>query len=108
MTIVTADSTEAHDMSVAKEIAETLNEAYPGWMWAVNVTGGVAIVKNMNLSSLWGFVLKYKDIMGDFACRKKQVIQAGGELLERCHLPRGARQEFAEPLVFEGAKNWKR
>ena len=51
MTIVTADSTEAHDMSVAKEIAETLNEAYPGWMWAVNVTGGVAIVKNMNLSS---------------------------------------------------------
>ena len=107
MSIVMADSDMTADMLMAKDIGETLHGHYPGWAWAVNVTGGVAVIKNLYLSSTWGYVLKYADIKGDAADRKQKVINAGGELLERCNLPRGPRQEGARPEVFEGATKWK-
>ena len=106
--IVTADAEDTLDMSVAKEVGEVLHDKYPGWLWAVTAKGGVVIVKCLNLSSLWGFVLKYKDIMQDAEVRKRKAVEAGGELLERCHMPRGPRPEGANPVVFEGARNWKR
>ena len=105
--IIMADTEVEADMTMAKDIAETLHEHYQNWLWAVNVSGGVAVIKNLFVSSKWGYVLKYKDIKGDAEHRRQEVIKAGGELLERCHLPRGPRQEGAKAEVFEGATKWK-
>lgn len=91
--VITAETEHARDMALAKEIAETLHEHYPGWLWGVYVASGVAVIKNFYLSSRWGMVLHYAKIMGDAAYRRRRVIESGGELLERAGAPRGARPE---------------
>lgn len=105
--ITIAQTEDEQDMTMAKDIAETLHSHYPGYIWAVNVKGGVAIIKNLHLSTLWGMVLKYNHIKGDAGARKKAVIRAGGELLERGHFKRGERQINQRPQVLEGVKNYK-
>lgn len=102
-----ADTEEMQDMTMAKDIAETLFAFYPGYMWAVNVKSGVAVIKCLNVSSLWGFVLKYKDISHDASFRKKEVIRAGGEILERAKMKRGEREHGATALSLEGVDNYK-
>jgi hypothetical protein len=87
--IVQADTQEAQDMTLAKDAAETLHAHYPGHLWAVTVQGGCMVIKNLFLSSLYGMVLHVKNIT-DAAIRKKRVIRAGGELLERANLKRGS------------------
>lgn len=81
----------ALDFNMAKEIAEVLHVAYPGHLWAVTSEGekGIATVRNMALAGNWGFVLKLGSLYtsSDF---KKQIVMAGGELLERFRLRRGA------------------
>ncbi len=80
----------ANDLLMAKEMAEALHAAYPGHMWAVTCDGqvGFADVRNMALSGSWGFRLRLSDIYSASAFRK-DVIMAGGELLERYKLNRG-------------------
>lgn len=81
----------ANDLIWAKEMADALNAAYPGHLWAVNVNGagGVADIYNFSLSGNWGFRIKLPQVysMSDF---RKQVIRGGGEMLERFRLSRGA------------------
>jgi len=91
---IVTDVDHGQDLILAKDIAETLNEHYPGHLWAVNVNSGVAIIKNLYISSAWGFVLHYNNIKGDAGYRKKRVIQAGGELLERANMKRGKYEGF--------------
>lgn len=86
--IYQADTQEAQDMTLAKEAAETLHEHYPGHLWAVNIAGGLMVIKNLYLSSLYGMVLHIRNIT-DAAIRKKKIIRAGGEFLERANLRRG-------------------
>jgi hypothetical protein len=102
-----ANTEEMQDMTMAKDIAETLFEKYPGYMWGVNVKSGIALIKCLNVSSLWGFVLKYKDISGDANFRKKEVIRAGGEILERAKLKRGEREYGSSVHSVEGISNYK-
>lgn len=101
-----ADTEHLQDMNMAKDIAETLFEKYPGYMWAVNVTGGVAVIKCLNVSANYGYVLHYSDIKDDAGSRKKQVIHAGGEILERASMKRGERIEGSKTLAVEGIKNY--
>lgn len=102
-----ASTEEAQDMTMAKDIAETLFKHYPGYMWAVNVKSGIALIKCLNISSLYGFVLKYKDIKDDAGFRQKEVLRAGGELLERAKMNRGARQEGSKVLTVDGIADYK-
>lgn len=86
----------ALDFNLAKEIAEVLHGAYPGHLWAVTSEGekGIATVRNLALAGNWGFVLKLGTLYtaSDF---KKQVVMAGGELLERFKLRRGSADSAA-------------
>lgn len=80
----------ANDILMAKEMAEALNAAYPGHMWAVACDGkiGFADVRNLALSGNHGFRLALDKIYSasDF---KMRVIRAGGEVLERYRVSRG-------------------
>lgn len=80
----------ALDFNTAKEMSETLTAAYPGHAWAVTCEGekGIATVYNLALSGNWGFVLKLSNLYSSSEW-KKQIIMAGGELLERFRLRRG-------------------
>jgi len=80
-----ADKFNVHDFSLAKNVAEKLEEKYPGWLWAVHVMDGVVGVKSMRLSGNWGFILHANKIDNDY----KAVVNAGGEILERYHQSRG-------------------
>ena len=84
----------ALDFNTSREMAESLHAAYPGHLWAVTCEGdkGIATVRNLSLSGQWGFVLKLVS-MSTSSDWKKQVINAGGELLERYKLRRGAANE---------------
>ena len=86
----TTESEEVQDLSLAKDIAETLHSFYPGHLWAVNVTGGVVQIKNLYISDKYGMVIHYNNIKGDAAARKKKVKMAAGEFLERAYMKRGA------------------
>ena len=74
---------------IAKNVAELLQQTYPGYQWAVNADlhGGVVHIYNLNLSGRWGFLMKVKDVVEDGG--KRKVMQAGGELLERYRVSRG-------------------
>jgi hypothetical protein len=78
-----ADSA-ANDFLMAKTAAEVLTREYPGWMWGVNVDGaqGVATIRNFNLSGQYGYLLKLNAIYSASSF-EKDVLRAGGEILER-------------------------
>lgn len=84
--------------SIAREVAECLNKAYPGHAWAVraNVETGLCQVYNLRLSGTWGFVLHLDKLLNDPGM--KLTIRAGGELLERYNLSRAKlkEQEYAD------------
>ena len=96
----------ANDILMAETMAETLHAAYPGHMWAVACDGktGMADVRNLYLSGNWGFRLKLRDIYSASEF-KRDVIRAGGELLERYRMSRGrmnADHLMAHPTDFAG------
>jgi hypothetical protein len=80
----------ALDLSLAKDIAEALNEHYPGHLWAVNCQGeqGIMTIHNLMLSGQWGFVLKLDNNYSSSDLRKRAIL-AGGEILERYKVSRG-------------------
>jgi len=80
-----AEKFNVHDYSLAKNVAEKLEEKYPGWLWAVHVMDGIVGVKSMRLSGNWGFILHANKIDNDY----KVVVDAGGEILERYRQKRG-------------------
>ena len=94
------------DYNTAKNMADVLHENYPGHLWAVTCEGekGIATVRNLALSGEWGFVLHLKGFYSASSWAK-DVVMAGGELLERFRLARGlANQEAiaAVPNDFSG------
>lgn len=102
-----ATTEEAQDMTMAKDIADTLFEKYPGYMWGVSVKSGVAVIKCLNVSSLYGYILKYADIKDDAGYRKKEVLKAGGEILERAGMKRGEREFNSTAKSVDGIKDYK-
>lgn len=89
-----------NDMLLAKQIAEKLMEHYPHpHLWAVTCEGrtGIATIKNMNLSGQYGYVLKLPKLYSASSLAK-DVVRAGGEILERFGMNRGRfnEQQYAE------------
>lgn len=103
--IIQAHTEEDRDMGVAKDIADTLMKHYPNHLWAVTVKGGVAVIKALNISSLWGYVLKMADI-GHAKVRDKAVMHAGGEILERAKLER-AGYTGKKAVSVDGIEDYK-
>lgn len=93
--MITTDVEEVRDLNLAKEIAEILHEHYPNHLWAVNIKGGLVHVKNYYISDKFGMAIHYKNISGDAAVRKKKIIRAGGEFLERAKMKRGKYEGLA-------------
>jgi len=97
------------DIQLAKTIADTLEEHYPGWGWQVNInsekSGGVINVLNGVLndnpfvSKNYGYVLHISNISSHKATVKK-AIMIGGELLERANMPR-SRWQGQEPTTMD-------
>lgn len=84
---------------------------YPGHLWAVQFNGetGMATIRNLMLAGNWGYQLHIPKIYSasSFAARVKA---AGGEILERFKLQRGAFREdqysqlktnFAGHILFD-------
>lgn len=94
------------DLPMAKEINETLAAAYPNHSWWVRIDGGLVIIKHFSIGGTCGMVRKYADLSHDAMVRKRGVISAAGELLERAHLRRGSYE--AQPVtVLERDKDVK-
>ena len=78
----------ANELVMAKGAAEKLHEHYPGHLWGVSVEGSRLIIKNMALAGDWGYALFIPQIYSASSL-DKDVIKAGGEILERYHQARG-------------------
>lgn len=79
------------DLETSKWLAEALHEAYPGHLWAVTCEGekGIATVRNLALAGNYGFVLHLAKLFSGSEL-KRAAVMAGGEMLERYKLTRGA------------------
>lgn len=99
-----ADGNEAADMTLCKEVGELLHGHYPGHLWAVWTEGSVIKISNLRLSGRFCYIL-HTDKLTDGGVRRRKVIQAGGELLERAHWKRKG-YEGEDATVLEGAKGW--
>jgi hypothetical protein len=71
------------DDPMAIQMVQDLVAAYPGHSWFVVIKGGIVHIKDMDLHPDWGMCLHYSQIKSDAADRKKQVLWAAGEFLER-------------------------
>lgn len=88
--VTDATAPTANDYNMARDMAEALHAHYPGQRWAVTCEGaqGIATIRNLLLSGTYGYLLKLPAIYSASAF-KKDVIHAGGEILERFKMPRG-------------------
>lgn len=80
----------------AKDAAEILTTAYPNHSWWVECKQGVLVIKHLEASGARGQVgmlRKVEALAHDAGARKKDLLMAAGELLERAGMPRGARTE---------------
>lgn len=92
--MISLDTKVADDYLVAKQIGDALNEAYPGYLWAIHVSHeeGVAVIKSMLMPPQWGWVIHTGKVFSasDLVHKAKS---GAGEMLERFRLRRGAMNE---------------
>ena len=115
MAVIAAFGDNPNADNMAKEAAEILVSAYPNHAWLVEVRQGVLIIKHAEASGMRGrigMLRKVSQIAHDAQARKKELIRAAGELLERAGLKRGARTDDPvtnfETDTREQAKHWHR
>lgn len=87
--IVGIDCEHNSDDSMAMQMVQDLCQAYPGHSWFVVIRGGIVHIKDMDMHPDWGMALHYSQIKSDAADRKKQVLWAAGEFLERARKKNG-------------------
>ena len=75
---------------MVKDWADKLEKHYPGWMWTINPDepAGMVYLYSLRLSGEWGYQIKITDMQDDPGYKK--AIEAGGAILERFGLKRGA------------------
>lgn len=86
------------DDTMAKTMVRDLCETYPGHSWFVVIRGGIVHVKDMGIHPDWGMALHYTNLKADAADRKRQVLMAAGEFLER------VQRKLDGSLGFDGIK----
>ena len=93
--------------NLAKRYGEALEKHYPGWWWTINPdeTGGVMYIYCLRLSGEWGYVIKTGDVQND--AHEKEAIMAGGEILDRYNIPRGAyKREYLQGKIKDLRDNF--
>jgi hypothetical protein len=89
--IRTADDIEggAAITLLAKGCAEILERHYPGWLWTIipDVKQGIIDITSQLLNTKWVYTLHIRVIQNDPTLR--DVLRAGGEILERFGFRRG-------------------
>jgi hypothetical protein len=76
-----------YELWVARRAFDLLEHAYPGHLWFVDfdlAKGGLCIAIPVLTGGNWVYFIRQQDL------EPKRVIMAGGELLERYRLTRGA------------------
>lgn len=103
--IVEATSMQEYALSErAKLVAEVLGQHYPNHLWQVGWTDGdVLVVKNALIGGgKYGYTIDNAALV-----THKQLVKAakdaGGELLERCGMRRGAWDGEQQPGKLDGA-----
>jgi len=87
--IVLATEGSAYELGVCKDVGDQLERHYPGWQWMVTVPpkGGVVHIQSMHMDPKYGFIVKLtRSYSASHLAR--EAVRAGGELLERCNMPR--------------------
>jgi hypothetical protein len=87
--IVGIDVEHDRDDSMAMQMVQDLVSTYPCHSWYVVIRGGIVHIKDMDLHPDWGMALHYSQICADANDRKKQVLSAAGEFLERASVIQG-------------------
>lgn len=80
-------TTSANDLVTIKNVLSVLSRHYPDHPWAVRIDGGILEVKNQGAHGTLGFAVPLTALQTDYS---KKIVMAGGELLERFRLRRGA------------------
>lgn len=93
MNLVGIDVENDADATMATGCVRDLVDHYPGHDWHVMVKGGILHVKAMNINPNWGMCLHYSQIKSDAQERKRSLLRAAGEFLERANLRRGRRED---------------
>jgi hypothetical protein len=87
---------------VCKKAALLLSRVYPNHWWMVgSAPGGVLCIKHGAGDSRFGFTIDCPN-MPSSSMLEKAIVMAGGELLERMGLPRGAWNGDGFGLKYEG------
>ncbi len=89
---------DSYNLSVAKNAAEILHKHYPGHLWGTHANGGMLDIRNMYLSGEYGFRLSIPTMYSSSEW-DKQVLRAGGEILERYRQRRAHADEAAIHLL---------
>ena len=87
----TPDAENTQMELIAKMAAQTLSKHYASHLWCVGWAPGMTLViKNMGIEdSRYGFTVDVAKA-ATISEVDKAVVYGGGELLERCGVPRGA------------------
>jgi hypothetical protein len=86
-----ADAENSQMELIAKLAAQTLSNHYPAHLWMVGwAPGRTLVVKNMAIDDgRYGFTVDAHRA-ATVSELERNIVRAGGELLERCGVPRGA------------------
>lgn len=89
--LVTLEESNVADFDTAKQVAERLHALYPGHMWAVHCqwAQGILTIRNLALPAQYGYIVKILEVWSASELMR-QAMTAGGEILERYRLRRGA------------------
>jgi len=80
----------------AKSVLEILVPLYPNHGWHVECKANVLIIKHLEASGhrgLIGMLRKIDQLPKSGQALSKEIMRAGGELLERANMKRGARTD---------------
>ncbi len=85
--LVESPQITANELNLIKRAAEDLHRTYPGYLWAAEIDGGFLTIRNLLLAGNWGFRVPLASMFSS-SDWDKQIIMAGGEVLERYRMTR--------------------
>jgi hypothetical protein len=92
--------TQTQEIMIARKVVEHLLKCYPGYGWAAYVEGGMVDIWVQGLDSINSYKLNTLSLTPEM----KEVMRAGGEILERY---RQSRVKGNQEEIFNAQRNIK-
>jgi len=92
---------------ITKDCADLLEKHYSGWLWTINPDefAGMIYIYSLRLSGEFGYKMKISDVQND--PQRKLAVEAGGEILERYGMKRGAyKREYLKGKIQDLRGNY--